>query len=111
MDFLGFFKNFEKLFGIKRFKVYVTGESYAGRYVPYISAAMLDEKDKENFDLGGESAQFGSYRMWCLLHSLTLAQEHWCTTPASANTTISRKCPPCPLSGTTSTCSTLTAPS
>jgi carboxypeptidase C (cathepsin A) len=35
--------------GIKNFKIYVTGESYAGRYVPYISAAMLDEKDKEFF--------------------------------------------------------------
>jgi carboxypeptidase D len=32
----------------------VTGESYAGRYVPYISAAMLDEKDQEYFDLQGK---------------------------------------------------------
>lgn len=52
-DFIHFFKNFETLFGIKKFKIYVTGESYAGRYVPYISAAMLDEKDKEFFDLSG----------------------------------------------------------
>lgn len=29
------------------------GESYAGRYVPYISAAMLDQKDKQYFDLSG----------------------------------------------------------
>ncbi|KAJ5430119.1 Peptidase S10 serine carboxypeptidase [Penicillium cf. griseofulvum] len=43
-------------FGIKNFKIYVTGESYAGRYVPYISAAMLDEKDKEYFDLDGALA-------------------------------------------------------
>lgn len=53
-DFVKFFKNFQKIFGIKNFKIYVTGESYAGRYVPYISAAMLDEKDKEYFDLDGE---------------------------------------------------------
>ena len=53
-DFVKFFKNFQKIFGIKNFKIYVTGESYAGRYVPYISAAMLDEKDKEYFDLHGE---------------------------------------------------------
>jgi carboxypeptidase D len=33
--------------------VYVTGESYAGRYVPYISAAMLDAKDREYYDLKG----------------------------------------------------------
>lgn len=53
-EFVKFFKNFQKIFGIKNFKIYVTGESYAGRYVPYISAAMLDEKDKEYFDLDGE---------------------------------------------------------
>lgn len=41
------------LFGIKHFKIYVTGESYAGRYVPYISAAMLNQKDKKYFDLKG----------------------------------------------------------
>ncbi|KAK5168933.1 uncharacterized protein LTR77_006242 [Saxophila tyrrhenica] len=52
-DFIGFFKNFEKLFGIENYKIYVTGESYAGRYVPYISAAMLDQKDKQYFDLSG----------------------------------------------------------
>lgn len=54
-DFIKFFKNFEKKFGIKNYKIYVTGESYAGRYVPYISAAMLDEKNKEYFNLKGEN--------------------------------------------------------
>lgn len=54
-DFIKFFKNFEKTFGIKNYKIYVTGESYAGRYVPYISAAMLDQKDMEYYDLSGES--------------------------------------------------------
>ena len=53
-DFIKFFKNFEKTFGIKKYKIYVTGESYAGRYVPYISAAMLDQKDKEYYDLSGK---------------------------------------------------------
>jgi carboxypeptidase D len=53
-DFVGFFKNFEKLFGIENYKIYVTGESYAGRYVPYISAQMLDENDKQYFDLSGK---------------------------------------------------------
>ena len=33
-DFVKFFKNFEQLFGIKNYKIFVTGESYAGRYVP-----------------------------------------------------------------------------
>lgn len=58
-DFIKFFKNFQKIFGIKNFKIYVTGESYAGRYVPYISAAMLDEKDKEYYDLQGKWMQRG----------------------------------------------------
>lgn len=53
--FVGFFKNFEKLFGIENYKIYVTGESYAGRYVPYISAEMLDQNDKQYFDLSGLS--------------------------------------------------------
>ncbi|RHZ74867.1 hypothetical protein CDV55_102070 [Aspergillus turcosus] len=52
-DFIKFFKNFQEIFGIKNFNIYVTGESYAGRYVPYISAAMLDQKDKEYYDLKG----------------------------------------------------------
>ncbi|KAG9555688.1 serine carboxypeptidase, partial [Aureobasidium melanogenum] len=50
-DFIKFFKNFEALFGITNYKIYVTGESYAGRYVPYISAAMLDQNDTEHYDL------------------------------------------------------------
>ncbi|KAG9963863.1 serine carboxypeptidase, partial [Aureobasidium melanogenum] len=52
-DFIKFFKNFEALFGITNYKIYVTGESYAGRYVPYISAAMLDQNDTEHYDLSG----------------------------------------------------------
>ncbi|KAN0072282.1 Alpha/Beta hydrolase fold [Elaphomyces granulatus] len=52
-DFIQFFKNFQTTFGIKKFKVYVTGESYAGRYVPYISAAMLDAKDLDYYNLKG----------------------------------------------------------
>lgn len=55
-DFIKFFKNFEIAFGITNFKIYITGESYAGRYVPYISAAMLDEKDTTYYDLSGMSA-------------------------------------------------------
>jgi len=52
-DFIQFFKNFEDIFGIQNFKIYVTGESYAGRYVPYISAAMLDQNDTCYYDLRG----------------------------------------------------------
>ena len=54
-DFVKFLKNFQKLFGIKNYKIYVTGESYAGRYVPYISAAILDQNDTTYFNLSGTS--------------------------------------------------------
>jgi carboxypeptidase D len=51
-DFIGFFNNFTDIFfGKSEFKVYVTGESYAGRYIPYISAAMLDEES--SYSVGG----------------------------------------------------------
>ncbi|PBP15891.1 putative serine-type carboxypeptidase F [Diplocarpon rosae] len=52
-EFADFFLNFQNIFGISKFKIYLTGESYAGRYVPYISAEMLNRKDKEHFDVGG----------------------------------------------------------
>ncbi|KAL2068053.1 hypothetical protein VTL71DRAFT_16151 [Oculimacula yallundae] len=52
-DFADFLLNFEKTFGISKFKIYVTGQSYAGRYVAYISAEMLNRKDKSHFDVQG----------------------------------------------------------
>ena len=52
-DFVGFLKNFQTTFSISGYKIFVTGESYAGRYVPYISSAILDQKDTTNFNLGG----------------------------------------------------------
>lgn len=52
-DFLSFLENWQDIFGVKNYRIFITGESYAGRYVPYISAAMLDRKDKERFDLRG----------------------------------------------------------
>lgn len=55
-EFIQWFKNFQTVFGIKKYKIYVTGESYAGRYVPYISAAMLDQKDTTYYDLSGALA-------------------------------------------------------
>lgn len=41
------------MFGIRNYSIYVTGESYAGRYVPYIGAAMLDQNDTEYYNLKG----------------------------------------------------------
>lgn len=57
-DFVNFFRNFQELFGISNYKIYVTGESYAGRYVPYVSAAMLDQNDTTHFDVAGGFIHF-----------------------------------------------------
>ncbi|KAK4550293.1 hypothetical protein LTR36_003260 [Oleoguttula mirabilis] len=43
----------QTIFGIENYHVYITGESYAGRYVPYIANAMLDEDDTCHFNLSG----------------------------------------------------------
>ncbi len=34
-------------------KVYITGESYAGKYIPYLADAMLNQNDKSYFNLKG----------------------------------------------------------
>ncbi|TPX11381.1 uncharacterized protein E0L32_001199 [Thyridium curvatum] len=52
-DFVDWFLNFQKTFGICKFKIYVTGESYAGIYVPYISGEMLDRNDTDRLDVRG----------------------------------------------------------
>ncbi|KAK4540376.1 hypothetical protein LTR36_009233 [Oleoguttula mirabilis] len=50
-QFLGFFKNFVDTFGLQNRKIYVTGESYAGYYVPYIADAMHNETDTVYYDI------------------------------------------------------------
>ena len=52
-DFVKFFKNFQDIFNITKHKIYVTGESYAGRYVPYIANEMLDQNDTDYFNVSG----------------------------------------------------------
>lgn len=52
-DFVAFFKNWQDIFGISNYKIYVTGESYAGRYVPYVAGAMIDMNDTEHFNVSG----------------------------------------------------------
>ncbi|KAH7400120.1 serine carboxypeptidase [Cadophora sp. MPI-SDFR-AT-0126] len=51
--FMGFWKNFVDTFSIQGYKIYLTGESYAGQYVPYISSAMLDTGNKTYFNVSG----------------------------------------------------------
>jgi len=52
-QFIGFYKNFVNTFGLQNWKVYLTGESYAGFYVPYIANAFIEAKDKVYYNLKG----------------------------------------------------------
>ncbi|KIW42890.1 uncharacterized protein PV06_06394 [Exophiala oligosperma] len=49
-QFLGFWKNFIDTFDMKGRKISITGESYAGNYVPYIAEAMLNTTGKNASD-------------------------------------------------------------
>ncbi|KAL2061428.1 hypothetical protein VTL71DRAFT_7701 [Oculimacula yallundae] len=51
--FMGFWKNFVDTFSIQGYKIYLTGESYAGAYIPYIASAMLDNGNKTYFNVTG----------------------------------------------------------
>ncbi|KAJ9312527.1 hypothetical protein DTO271D3_7229 [Paecilomyces variotii] len=52
-QFNDFWKNFMDTFELQGRKVYITGESYAGMYVPYIAASMLDKNDTKYFNVKG----------------------------------------------------------
>ncbi|OMP84268.1 Carboxypeptidase cpdS [Diplodia seriata] len=53
VQFLPFWKRFVDLFELHHRKVFITGESFAGQYVPYIAAAMLDQKDTDYYEVSG----------------------------------------------------------
>ncbi|KAK1760514.1 Alpha/Beta hydrolase protein [Echria macrotheca] len=52
-QFNGFWRNFVDLFGLHGYKVYISGESYAGMYCSYIASAMLDANDTNYYDVTG----------------------------------------------------------
>ncbi|KAF2426533.1 alpha/beta-hydrolase [Tothia fuscella] len=52
-NFLGFMRNFEDTFSFRNKNIYISGESYAGMYVPYIADAMFSAKDKTYFNVQG----------------------------------------------------------
>ncbi|KAL8725866.1 MAG: hypothetical protein Q9181_006258 [Wetmoreana brouardii] len=52
-EFAGFYKQFASTFGLQNRKIYLTGESYAGYYVPYIADAFINENDSEYYNLAG----------------------------------------------------------
>jgi len=54
-EFRGFYKSFVDLFGLYNWKTYITGESYAGFYVPYIADGFISANDQKYFNLAGIS--------------------------------------------------------
>jgi carboxypeptidase D len=54
-QFRGFYKSFVDLFGLYNWKTYITGESYAGYYVPYIADSFITADDDKYFNLAGIS--------------------------------------------------------
>lgn len=54
-EFAGFWKNFMTTFDMQGADVYLTGESYAGMYVPYIANHFIKQDDDKLFNLKGVS--------------------------------------------------------
>lgn len=52
-EFLGFYRNWVDIFQAQGKKVYITGESYAGYYCPYISDAFINANDPVYYNLAG----------------------------------------------------------
>ncbi len=52
-QFIGFWKNFMKAFKLENRKVYITGESYAGYYIPYVASAFINAEDNTYYNLNG----------------------------------------------------------
>lgn len=52
-QFAGFWQNFIDTFDMQGYDVYITGESYAGMYVPYIASHFLDLNDTSYYNVKG----------------------------------------------------------
>ncbi|EGY16142.1 carboxypeptidase cpdS [Verticillium dahliae VdLs.17] len=52
-QFIGFWRNFIETFDLHGVTTYITGESYAGYYVPYIADAFITAADDTYYKLGG----------------------------------------------------------
>lgn len=52
-QFAGFWKNFMTTFNLQNRKVYITGESYAGQYIPYIAQYFLQQNDTKYYNVSG----------------------------------------------------------
>ncbi|KAL1641109.1 hypothetical protein SLS58_006383 [Diplodia intermedia] len=52
-EFAGFYKSFVDTFDTHGSEVYITGESYAGFYVPYVANEFLNRNDTDYYNLAG----------------------------------------------------------
>ncbi|KAF4768871.1 hypothetical protein HAV15_008468 [Penicillium sp. str.  len=52
-QFNDFWERFIETFSMEGYKIYLTGESYAGQYIPYLADGMLKRKDTKSFNLKG----------------------------------------------------------
>lgn len=52
-QFNDFWKRFIDTFDMQGYDIFLTGESYAGQYIPYIASDMLDRNDSTYFNLNG----------------------------------------------------------
>ncbi|KAH8696037.1 serine-type carboxypeptidase F [Talaromyces proteolyticus] len=52
-QFNDFWRRFIDIFDMQGYKVYITGESYAGMYIPYIAEGFINKNDTEHFNLKG----------------------------------------------------------
>ena len=52
-QFMGFWKNFIKTFGMQGYKVYIVGESYGAYYGSYISSHFINANDTTYYDVAG----------------------------------------------------------
>ncbi len=79
-EFKGFFRNFVDTFDLQNRSVYITGESYAGQYVPNIASSMLDDKNKEYFNVTGIMIYDPSINADSVLEQVPTAAfvNYWC---------------------------------
>ncbi|KAK0386039.1 hypothetical protein NLU13_5876 [Sarocladium strictum] len=52
-QFMGFWHNLVETFDMQGYDIYLTGESYAGMYVPYIAYYMLEANDTQYYNVKG----------------------------------------------------------
>lgn len=52
-EFMGFYKNWIDSYKAQGMKVYITGESYGGYYVPCIADAFINTNDNNYYNLAG----------------------------------------------------------